>query len=170
MANQYEVEEVKSNSDLASISISEEPEKVLIINEKHYKFPENPTRVEFTLGVYPGYNHDNSTYYGSKHNETSFYRAVMKYLESNADKFGMYIPFVVIPSRVLYKTEWGCPVEGEETYTFSAVCNPNFNDDNDKWLLAALLCADGLRQRFDQNTVTVTVFGSNGVNIFYLKK
>ncbi len=39
---------------------------------------------------------------------------------------GAYISAVLVPSRVLYHTDWGCPEGGELTYTFSGSCNPAF--------------------------------------------
>ena len=65
---------------------------------------------------------------------------------------GVYISAVIFPSRTIYKEEWGCPAEGEYTYTLSGSCNPAFSDV-EKYKQALLELVKKLRIEFRQSTL-----------------
>ena len=71
-------------------------------------------------------------------------------------KSGVYISAVIIPSRTIYKEEWGCPAEGEYTYTLSGSCNPAFSDLKE-YKEALLELTKGLRSEFKQSTLLVEI-------------
>ena len=73
------------------------------------------------------------------------------------EKSGVYISSVIIPSITIYKNEWGCPKEGEYTYTLSGSCNPAFSDA-EKYKEALLVLAQELRKEFKQSTVLLEMY------------
>ena len=77
------------------------------------------------------------------------YRKVALEVENMA---GLYISAVIVPSRTIYKEEWGCPAEGEYTYTLSGSCNPAFADV-EKYEQALLELVKKLRIEFGQSTL-----------------
>ena len=63
-----------------------------------------------------------------------FAERLMRDLESiyhnNADRD--FISFNVLASKTCYREEWGCPREGETTFSLEAVANPIFVEDIDE--------------------------------------
>ena len=73
------------------------------------------------------------------------------------EECGVYISSTIIPSITIYKNEWGCPKEGEYTYTLSGSCNPAFSDA-EKYKEALLVLAQELRKEFKQSTVLLEMY------------
>ena len=69
---------------------------------------------------------------------------------------GAYISAVLLPSRVLYHEDWGCPPGGELTYTFSGSCNPAFAE-KDRYLESLRKVAKKLKQELSQATVLLEI-------------
>lgn len=104
-------------------------------------------KFEFTIGVTEGYFHNN------ENANLDFINLVDKCSREVEEITGIYITFNIIPTITLYKTEWGCPDEGEKTYTLSAVRNPKFNDDADKWKDSCFDVMLKLKNELQQSTV-----------------
>lgn len=104
-------------------------------------------KFEFTIGVTEGYFHNN------ENANINFIHLVDKCSREVEELTGIYISFNIIPTITLYKTEWGCPEGGEKTYTISAVRNPKFNDDKDKWKDSCTDVMLKLKNELKQSTV-----------------
>ena len=103
----------------------------------------------FTIGVTEGYFHNN------ENSDVDIIKLVDECSRFIEELFGAYISFNIIPSTFIYKTEWGCPNEGEKAYTLSAVRNPKFNDNPEEWKNNCTRIARKLQQELKQETVTV---------------
>lgn len=104
----------------------------------------------FTIGTCPGYFHDN--------NVESIDVVSKKYIEIAEKVYattGLFISAVVNASKCLYHTGWGCPQNGENTYTFQGIRNPNFCKDDSKWREAVQSIVAELKKEFKQSTVTL---------------
>lgn len=102
----------------------------------------------FTIGVTPGYSHNN------ENADASFVEMIDAAARIIEEDYGYYISFNIVPTTTLYKEEWGCPAGGEKTYQLSAVRNPIFAPNKNKWQLCCSLVANHLRVVLDQTTVT----------------
>lgn len=81
-------------------------------------YPERTTHVKAVIGVYPGYHHDNN-------GDDKFIKTVMDIADEYYKNTGVYVSFIVYPSRAIYKTEWGCPNNGEKVYTIETTPVPD---------------------------------------------
>lgn len=73
-----------------------------------------------TCGLVKGYNN-------SKDPEWDLIDVVLK-------KMAQEVPFTFCFKKVLYNQEWGCPANGEHIVEISAMCNPKFEPDYNKWV------------------------------------
>lgn len=105
-------------------------------------------KFQFTIGVTKGYFHDN------ENSNVDFISLVDKCAREVETELGLYISFNIYPTTTLYKTEWGCPENGEKTYTLSAVRNPKFNDNHSIWVKCCLSIVDKMKIELEQSTVT----------------
>ena len=108
----------------------------------------NSLKWTITIGTVPGYGMSEQ----ERMNEKEFtekYRTIALEVE---EETGIYISCVFYNSRTVYKTEWGCPEEGELTYTLSGSCNREFSEP-DKYCKALKLLAGKLKAGFEQSTV-----------------
>ena len=108
------------------------------------------TNFNFTLGTCPGYFHNND---GANIDVVS--KKYIEIAERIYSTTGIFISAVVSTSKCLYHTEWGCPQNGEDTYTFQGIRNPSFCKDDSKWREAVLLIVTELKKEFKQSTVTI---------------
>ncbi len=79
-------------------------------------------RWTMTVGTAAGYSTEERERMPEKELAALFQRIAAEVMEEG----GAYISAVLMPSRVIYHTDWGCPAGGEPTYTFSGSCNPAF--------------------------------------------
>lgn len=84
--------------------------------------------------------------------EEEFIGRYQKVAELIEKKHKVYITATITSSRTIYKAEWGCPKEGEFTYTLSGSCNPVFSDV-EKYKSALVELIGELRKEFDQSTL-----------------
>ncbi len=70
---------------------------------------------------------------------------------------GVYISAVISESRLLYSPEWGCPKEGEYSYTLSGSCNLNFSKP-EPYLEALEKVMQKLKKRLKQKTLLVEIY------------
>ncbi|MBR1854225.1 MAG: hypothetical protein IJ794_13965 [Lachnospiraceae bacterium] len=114
-----------------------------------------------TIGVHVGYSADTK----EPVEEQKLIRIYRRAAEAAEAVNGVYISAVLWPSRVIYKTEWGCPEEGEFTYTFVGNCNPAFSDP-ETYRKALLDLTENLKRELQQSTVLLELFPSE---VYYLK-
>lgn len=105
-------------------------------------------KFQFTIGVTPGYFHNNEKV------DSDFIKIVDNCARDVEELHDIYISFNIIHTITLYKSEWGCPDGGENTYTLSAIRNPKFNDDSTKWKSTCVAIVDKLKKELNQTTVT----------------
>lgn len=115
-------------------------------------------KFQATIGINPGYFHNNEKYVDFEH------------LLSHAsdliqEETGIYVSWIVYPSKTIYKTEWGCPDGGEVTYSIESTANPNFAPDMDLWIDSATRIIKYLMKELEQSTITITI---NEVDFIYL--
>lgn len=81
-----------------------------------------------TFGFVPGYDHDNATEEQFTETLNGFIMAWRHHAEIAEKDFGVYVTCVIHPTKTIYKTEWGCPIDGENTVTAEGAHNPEFGD------------------------------------------
>lgn len=77
-----------------------------------------------TFGFVPGYDHDNATEEQMDETLNGFIMAWRHYAEIAEKLHGVYATCVIYPTKTIYKTEWGCPLDGENTITAEGAFNP----------------------------------------------
>lgn len=82
------------------------------------------------------------------------------------EKYGLYVAFQTSIVDCVYHAEWGCPSIGEPCALMTAIANPKFINDLDKWQEAALEIITKMKELASQSTVTVEIYDSN---IIYLE-
>ena len=86
-----------------------------------------------------------------------FAERLMRDLESiyhnNADRD--FISFNVLASKTCYREEWGCPREGETTFSLEAVANPIFVEDIERWKNNCIFYIQELQKIHKQKTVSI---------------
>ena len=118
-------------------------------------------KVEIVVGLYAGYNHENLIPDGSKVSMVEFASVVMTLANEVESSTGVYPSMIAAPAATIYKTDWGCPVGGEETVVLSGICNPSFRGDKtpqefeSAWCETMLMMAQLLKAAFVQSTATV---------------
>lgn len=106
-------------------------------------------KFKFTIGVTEGYFHNNENA-----NIVNFAALVDLCAKQIEKQNGIYIAFNILPAITVYKSEWGCPTGGENTYTLSAIRNPRFNNDCMIWKSCCRDVMKLLKQKLKQTTVT----------------
>jgi hypothetical protein len=103
---------------------------------------------EITLGINKGYGHNNECV-------TDFeadYQAIATAIYKQTD---VYVSSVIIPAKVVYNVDWGCPTDGENVYVIKGVNNTQFVKPAD-YKEAVMLLIEKLATTFEQSTVTTT--------------
>lgn len=118
-------------------------------------------KVEFTIGINPGYFHNNT----AQENLVQFNNLYMKVAAEVLEQTGIYISAVSTESKCLYHREWGCPDGGEETFSVTATRNPKFCPDSNNWVNSVVEVVKRLKAELKQSTVTIEF---SKVQILYL--
>ena len=105
-----------------------------------------------TIGVVAGYGHENEV---AKPADAIVAEAWQKAAAAVFADTGIYISAVVEPSKVVYHTDWGCPVGGEVAATVSSTANPAFVQDLAAWKKAVLSVVKLVKSELQQSTVAV---------------
>ena len=114
-----------------------------------------------TIGVSAGYDLEHQK--GPEED-----KMVQIYAEAAAEteeKTGIYISAVIWPTRSIYKQEWGCPKEGEYTFTFTGSCNPAFAE-TETYKEALLELTQRLKEKLLQSTVLLEIVPAE---VFYFR-
>lgn len=123
-------------------------------------------RVTLTLGVTPGYGHDNEA---ATDPTVAFEAAVEAGIVAAAaiqNELGVYPSFVAHTAKVGYRHEWGCPTGGEFVLVFQGERNPEFTPSPETYRAAWRRLAELLKKEFSQTTATLAV---EEVELEYLK-
>lgn len=118
-------------------------------------------KCEFTIGVNPGYHSKYKFFHNAKYyikgiiNSRKFISRIQTASRFVRDMTGIYVSWDVKKQKTVYAPEWGCPPKGECTYVLSAVRNPLFETDSDKWKDAVSRCIKALKKLNNQTTVSV---------------
>lgn len=75
---------------------------------------------EITIGINKGYDHNNE----STVDFEADYQAIATDIYNQT---GIYVSGVVLPAKVVYNVDWGCPMDGEDVYVIKGVKNPQLN-------------------------------------------
>ncbi len=105
--------------------------------------------ISATIGVVSGYGHDNQG--GAPE---LFLQTLQRICKEVFEGTGTYCSFVAMPSKTIYHIDWGCPVGGEETFSISTICNPEFSDVQ-KFKAAAFEVLRRLKKELKQSTLSV---------------
>ena len=132
----------------------EEPKERSGLNEKNMDY--NTICWKITIGVNSGYDLEEQVKMPMK-DITEIY---LKTAEEVCAKTGVYISAVISESRTLYSPEWGCPEEGEYSYTLSGGCNPAFAKQ-EEYLKALNMIAKLLKERLKQSTLLLEISPAN---------
>lgn len=112
----------------------------------------NSLEMRCTIGFNEGYNHKNEVKNGVK----LIAKLWDKYATLQENTCEMYISSVVFPSKTIYKEEWGCPKEGEDTITIYSSSNPKYVEDIEKWKQICINIIEKIKSELKQSTVLVT--------------
>lgn len=119
-------------------------------------------KCEFTIGVNPRYYEKHRFFHNMKYyiegiiNTRKFISRIQTTSKFVLDTTGIYVSWNVAKQRTVYAPTWGCPPRGERAYVLSAVRNPIFDTDSDKWKHAVTECITALKKLNKQVTVSVT--------------
>lgn len=103
---------------------------------------------EITLGINKGYGHNNECI-------TDFEADYQAIATDIYKRTGVYVSAVIIPAKVVYNVDWGCPADGEDVYVIKGVNNTQFVKPTD-YKEAVMLLIEKLATTFEQSTVTTT--------------
>lgn len=104
------------------------------------------------IGTNEGYNSENPLYKSLD----EVVKIISKIADDVMNETDIYISTVVNDSRVIYKTEWGCPIDGEKTISISGICNDKFANVND-YLESLKLFTKKLKEELKQSTVSLEI-------------
>lgn len=116
------------------------------------------------FGVSEGYFHNNDN---GDINVARLVEIIKKLAtDIERDVYNVYLSGVITPVKVSYKTEWGCPIGGEDCFKFECVVNPEFVKDLHYWQVSVEGLANLIKQEFKQTTMTIEF---SKVHLVYLK-
>ena len=103
---------------------------------------------EITLGINKGYGHNNECV-------TDFEADYQAIATDIYKRTGVYVSAVIIPAKVVYNVDWGCPADGENVYIIKGVNNTQFVKPAN-YKEAVMMLIEQLATAFEQSTVTTT--------------
>lgn len=117
------------------------------------KFEYNTEQFTATIGINEGYSHNN---------ELSLEKAVEAFINVwreaalNIEKeLGIFVTVRLNTGRVVYQTEKGCPINGEDVLILQGTRNPYYNTDPNKWRHAVISAVEKIKSKFGQVTIQV---------------
>jgi hypothetical protein len=106
-------------------------------------------KFQAAMGQHEGYRGD--VYYST----SEIIKTIMDIERFRYEETGVYISVLVSPSRVVYNTVWGCPVEGEPSVILSGYCNLEFCNSIELYKQEVLYLMKRLQNEFKQQTIAV---------------
>jgi len=106
-----------------------------------------------TIGVVEGYHHKNDGVSSAAEIVAAEWQKAAAVVFTRT---GIYISGVVVDSKTVYHTDWGCPVGGETTATVSGEANPAFTQDLAAWKEAVVAVVKEVKASLKQSTVAVS--------------
>lgn len=123
---------------------------------------ENSLSFKAVIGVNAGYGHSNET--------NDVVRIVAEKWQRVAGTFfkvfGVYVSSIVEEGKVVYSTDWGCPVGGEVTAIVTGTHNREFSEES-MWRKVVLEVVEQVAQDLEQATATIEF---SRTDLVYLKK
>lgn len=113
-------------------------------------------------GVNKGYFHSNEQQITEKQIGELWQEIALKQF----NKSTLYISTVIQKSNTVYNMDWGCPKGGEDTFNIVGTANPEFITDINKWKDIVIECANELKSKLEQSTMTIEF---KEVDLLYLK-
>jgi hypothetical protein len=120
------------------------------------------TQFVLNVGVTPGYFHGNE----SKSDIESFVQLWQSKAEEVFLSTGIYVSGTVDPVKTVYRSEWGCPKGGEDTFVICGLRNSDFMKDDDLWRDAVRQVSLAVGKELGQTTAYLTFAN---VDFLYLK-
>lgn len=121
----------------------------------------NTIRWSCTVGVNAGYDLDTQANMAIEQFTEIYQKVAAQVYETT----GVYISAVITPSRVVYHSEWGCPADGEFSYTISGSCNREFTTP-EEYHKALFVLANRLKEALHQSTLLLEIVPAR---LIYLK-
>lgn len=120
------------------------------------------------IGINAGYHHQNNLSTMSLAEFGSLYQQIADevFTETN-----IYVGACISPVKVEYKTDWGCPIGGEDSIRIEADCNPSYSNLPEEtymslWREVFIKICRALMKELQQSTVTVSF---SSTQLEYLK-
>ena len=107
-------------------------------------------RFSLTLGVTPGYFHQNAN--ASDSLAASLAAVWQEVMEQVAAETDIYVPAIVTSSLAVYSQQHGYPEGGEQVVHFSGTRNPEYCKESDAWKDAVVAIATEMKTRLKQVT------------------
>lgn len=106
-----------------------------------------------TFGTVAGYNVDNN----KKACKEEVIKSLMDIAIDIEQVTNIYLNGLLSDSTAIYKTEWGCPQNGEEIYEYKILTNPLFVRNSKEQIDQAVhLFANKVKYLYNQESVTYT--------------
>lgn len=117
-------------------------------------------KVKAVLGVYEGYHNEDKpiNLLGLIRSISSMYQ---KIAEKNFQEYKkqtgreVYVSAVININATVYREEWGCPKNGEPTFTIECTRNPYFIPDAEEYKTQAVKNILELKELLKQSTVMI---------------
>lgn len=105
------------------------------------------------IGVNRGYFHHNGA-------DCDFYTMLQQAADEVQRRTGIYVSCIAYKSKTIYRTDWGCPAGGEDTYNIESTAIPRFAPDAGEWKKAARELVLLMKEKLRQSVVTMQFFTS----------
>jgi hypothetical protein len=107
-----------------------------------------------TLGINPGYFHDNDLKPEQAITEMiKKWREIAYHVEQQA---GFFVSAQIHQGKAIYEIERGCPQEGEDIFIIQGIRNPHKITDAEQWRKAVITICQKLKTHFNQKTAYLT--------------
>ena len=109
------------------------------------------TKFSIIAGINKGYFHKNSVDISIEDMS-----AILMTVADNLYKStGIYVSAVVTHSRTLYSIDYGCPPEGEDTFSITGTANPKYVTDIKKWKEVVISYAESIKSILEQEVISL---------------
>jgi len=116
-----------------------------------YFFMKKTISFSATLGINPGYGHSNQKVSATEIVGKVWQEAAAEEMNQNG---GTYVGAVIVDSKTVYHTDWGCPKGGEKTALITGECNPEYTSIED-YKSAVVSTLERCAKKLEQSTTQV---------------